>query len=289
MREGASPSPGLRRHRTATAASAVTAVAFLGAVTLGISVGRTTLTAVAAFGFAAMTGGVAISHYVEFDVPERQVWAYGLASGAMLASAGGLLAPKAIGAHATYGGFAIALGYLLGYGAHELGHLVSHLELPLNAAAGELSLHALAAGTIMGVVYGSLSELTPLLGFGILAHKFPAGFTGSESVKQSGLPVYVMVIPASMVAIAAIPFSIAMPPLSPVLQAVLFGVSTGVFAHVGIDMLPECSHQGSHADSSGHVSVQCSRDVHRIKRHAVASTFLGTGTIFVLWQLVAMA
>jgi ZIP family zinc transporter len=280
---------GLRRQWVATAASAVTTVAFLAAIGLGISAGRTKLTGVAIFGFVAMTAGVAISHYVAFDTAERQVWAYGLASGAMLASAGALLAPKAIGPHAAYGGFAIAFGYLLGYAAHELGHLVTHLDLPLNAAAGELSLHALAAGSIMGVVYGSLPELSALFGFGILAHKFPAGFTGSESVKQSGLPVHVMVIPASMVAIAAIPLSIATPTLSPVVKAVFFGISTGVFAHVGIDMLPDCSHQGSHADSSGHGAVHCSRDVHRIKRYAVTSTFLGAGAIFALWQLLAMA
>ena len=269
-------------------ASGLTFVAFLAVVSLGFSTGRTKLTGIVIFGFLAMLAGVAISHFVDFDTDVRQVWAYGLASGAMLASAGALLAPKAIAPHPAYGGFAIAFGYLLGYTGHELGHLVSHRDLPLNAAAGELSLHALAAGSIMGVVYGSLPNLSALFGFGILAHKFPAGFTGSESVKQSGLPTVVMVIPAAAVAIAAIPLSLLTPPLSPVVRAVFYGVSTGVFAHVAIDMLPECSHGGSHADSSGHGSIQCSRDVHRTKRHAVASTFVGAGTIFVLWQLLTL-
>jgi ZIP family zinc transporter len=261
---------------------------FLGVVSLGFTTGRTTLTGVVVFGFFAMLAGVSISHVVDFDTELRQVWAYGLASGAMLASAGALLAPKAITAHATYGGFAIAFGYLIGYTAHELGHLVTHRDLPLNAAAGELSLHALAAGSIMGVVYGSLPNLSALFGFGILAHKFPAGFTGAESVKQSGLPTMVMVIPAAAVAVAAIPLSLLTPPLSPVVKAVFYGISTGVFAHVAIDMVPECSHGGSHADSSGHGTVQCSRDVHRTKRNAVASTFLGAGTIFLLWQLLTL-
>ncbi|MFB6085874.1 MAG: ZIP family metal transporter [Halodesulfurarchaeum sp.] len=268
-------------------ASGLTVLVFLGVIALGFLSGRTKLTGVVVFGFLAMLAGVSISHVVDFESELRQVWAYGLSSGAMLGSAGALLAPKAIGANPTSGGFAIAFGYLIGYAGHELGHLLSHRDLPLNAAAGELTLHALAAGSIMGVVYGSLPQLSALFGFGILAHKFPAGFTGSESVKQSGLPTVVMVIPAAAVAISAIPLAVLTPPLGPVVKAVVYGISTGVFAHVAIDMLPRCSHGGSHADSTGHGSIQCSRDLHRTKLSAVASTFLGAGTILFLWRLLA--
>ena len=67
------------------------------------------------FGFLAMAAGVTIRLFADFSTPNCQVWAYGLASRAMLASAAALLAPKAIGRHPEYGGFAIALGYLLGY------------------------------------------------------------------------------------------------------------------------------------------------------------------------------
>lgn len=276
------------RTRSAQFVSLATAVAFASILAVGIAVGRTTLVLVVAFGFLAMVAGVTISLFVDFSTPERQVWAYGLASGAMLASAAALLAPKAIGRHPEYGGFAIALGYLLGYAGHELGHLVSHYDLPLNAAVSELTLHALAAGSIMGVVYGSLPDLSALFGFGILAHKFPAGFTGSEALRQSGIPRTVMIVPASAVALAAIPLSILTPPLSAAVQAVFYGVSTGVFAHVAIDMLPECSHVGSHAGSSGHGTIECSRNIHRIRQYAVVSTLAGAGAIFVLWQALAM-
>jgi ZIP family zinc transporter len=274
--------------RAATAVGGLTAILFAAVVALGIAVGRTTLVIVVAFGFLAMVAGVTISLFVDFSTPERQVWAYGLASGAMLASAAALLAPKAIGRHPEYGGFAIALGYLLGYAGHELGHLVGHYDLPLNAAVSELTLHALAAGSIMGVVYGSLPDLSALFGFGILAHKFPAGFTGSEALKHSGIARTVMIVPASAVALAAIPLSILTPDLSAVVQAVFYGVSTGVFAHVAIDMLPECSHVGSHADSSGHGTIECSRNIHRVRQYAVASTLSGAGAIFVLWQVLAV-
>lgn len=276
------------RKRVANAISGAVFMAFVGIVGVGIAADRLTLTAIVLFGFLAMMTGVGLSRWGKFETPRRQVWAYGLSSGAMLASAAALLAPKAITQHATYGGFAIAFGYLLGYAGHEIGHLVTHHELPVNVETAELTLHALLAGAIMGVVYGTLPSLTPLFGYGIVAHKLPAGFTGSEAVEQADLPGSVMVIPAAAVALAAIPLSILTPSLSPIVKAVFFGVSTGVFAHVGIDMLPECSHVGSHADASGHGIVQCSAEADSIRRQAVASTFLGAGAIFVVWQTLTI-
>ncbi|MFQ3285526.1 MAG: ZIP family zinc transporter [Halobacteriales archaeon] len=276
------------RERLALGISVLGLVALIAVVALGLAAGRTKLVGIVVFGFFAMMAGVLVSLLGEFATPGRQVWAYGLASGAMLTSAAALIAPKAIGHHPDYGGFAIAFGYLIGYGAHELGHLVTHYELPINAAAGELTLHALAAGSIMGVAYGALPSLTPLFGYGIVAHKFPAGFTGSEAVENSGLPVAIMVVPAAAVAIAAIPLSILTPDLSPIVKAVFFGVSAGVFAHVGIDMLPECSHVGSHSDSTGHGAVHCSPDADRLRQYAVLSTLLGAAAIYVLWQVLAM-
>jgi len=271
------------RYRAGHALADVALVAFVAVVAVGVAAGRSKLVGITVFGFAAMVGGVTVSQWGAFETPRRRVLADGLASGAMLASAAALLAPKAITQHAAYGGFAIALGYLLGYAAHELGHLVSHYDVPFNAAAGELTLHALAAGAIMGVVYGALPSLTPLFGYGIVAHKFPAGFTGSEAVQRSGLPATVMAVPAAAVALAAIPLSLLTPALSPIVKAVFFGVSTGVFAHVAIDMLPECTH----GDAGGHGSVQCSRDADTLRQYAVLSTIAGAGSIFVLWQLLA--
>lgn len=277
------------RNRLALGISALTIVALLGVVGLGLVGGRTKLVGITVFAFVAMMAGVGLNYVGDFATPRRQVWAYGLASGAMLASATALLAPKAISQHPEYGGFAIAIGYLIGYGGHELGHLLTHYELPINAATSELTLHALAAGSIMGVVYGALPSLTPLFGYGIIAHKFPAGFTGAEAIEQSGLPTSLMVLPAATVAIAAIPLSLLTPELSPVVKATFFGVSTGVFAHVAIDMLPECSHVGSHADTAvSHGTISCAHDTDLLRQHAVLSTFVGAAGIFLLWQLITL-
>jgi ZIP family zinc transporter len=273
------------RQTLASVLGLVALVAFGGVLVLGYAGGRDTLTGVVVFAFVAMLVGVGLRTYGGFGAPRQRLWAAGLASGAMLASAAAFLAPKAITHHPEYGGFAIAFGYLLGYGGHELGHLVGHRNLPLNATVAELTLHALLAGSIMGVAYGTLPTLTPLFGYGIVAHKLPAGFGGAEAVDRDDLPTVVMLLPAAAVAIAAIPLSIATPPLGPVVRAGFFGVSTGVFAHVALDMIPECTGGGS---GHGHGDVTCGPEPDRDRHHAVASTVLGAGAIFALWQLVAV-
>lgn len=265
--------------------SLVTLVGFLLVVAVGAGTGRTTLVAVVVFAFCAMLAGTALAVLGEFDTPGRRVWVQGLASGAMLASAMTLLAPKAITRHPEYGGFAIAAGYLLGYAGHELGHLLTHYDLPLNAPVAELTLHALTAGAIMGVAYGSLPGLTPVFGFGVLAHKLPAGVAGSEALDRSGLRRVVMVVPAAAVALAAIPLSLFTPSLSRIVEAIFFGVSTGVFAHVAIEVLPGCARCGSR---SGPGTVRCSRYTDRLRRYAVVSTLTGSGLIVLLWQLLVM-
>jgi ZIP family zinc transporter len=257
-----------------------------GVLAAGHAVGRETLVGIVLFAFLAMAAGVGLRRYGRLRTPRGQLWAYGLASGAMLASAAALLAPKAIGQHPKYGGFAIAFGYLLGYAGHELGHLLTHRDLPLNATVAELTLHAVLAGSIMGVVYGTLPELTPLFGYGVVAHKLPAGFGGAEALDRDGLPVAVMALPAAAVGLAAVPLSVATPALGPAVKAAFYGVSTGVFAHVALDMIPECTGGGS---GHGHGGVTCGPDADRSRHHAVASTVTGTAVIFLAWQfLVAL-
>jgi ZIP family zinc transporter len=261
------------------------ALAFGVALLGGVLAGRTTLVGIVSFAFLAMAGGVAVSRYGSFSTPRRRLWAYGLSSGAMLASAAALLAPKAISHHATFGGFAIAFGYLLGFSGHEFGHLFSHRELPLNATISELTLHALLAGSIMGVLYASLPSLTPLFGYGVVAHKLPAGFGGAIALDRDDLPAVVMALPAAAVGLAAIPVSVVTPDLGPVVRAVFYGISTGVFAHVALDMIPEC-HGGGEGHGHGGESV-CSAEADAQRRHAVASTIAGAGVLFLAWLLVS--
>jgi ZIP family zinc transporter len=258
--------------------------AFALAVVTGYAAGRTKLVGVVSFAFLAMVAGVGLQRYGRLTTTMRRLWATEVASGAMPASAAALLAPKAIGQHPKFGGFAIAAGYLLGYAGHELGHLVGHRRLPVNAAVSELTLHAVAAGSIMGVVYGSLPSLTPLFGYGVVAHKLPAGFGGAEALERDGLPVLTMALPATAVGLAAVPLALATPTLGPVVKAVFYGVSTGVFAHVAVDMVPECTGGGS---GHGHGAVTCGPEADRQRHHAVASTVAGTAVVFLAWLALA--
>jgi ZIP family zinc transporter len=273
------------RQRLVQAIGIGALVAFVVMLLVGTAAGRPKLVGIVSVGFLAMAAGVVIQQYGQLTTQTQQVWAYGLASGAMLASAAALLAPKAIGQHPQYGGFAIAVGYLLGYATHELGHLVGHHDLPINATVSELTLHALLAGSIMGVVYGTLPGLTPLFGYGVVAHKLPAGFGGAETLDRDDLPRVVMALPAAAVGIAAIPLSIATPALGPITKAVFYGISTGVFAHVALDMIPECSGGGS---GHSHGSATCGPNADRQRINAVTSTVAGTGVIFLIWQALVL-
>lgn len=274
-----------RRRRLALGLGVSALVAFAGVLALGYAAGREKLVGIVSFAFVAMVAGVALHRSGRFTTPTGRLWAQGLASGAMLASAAAFLAPKAIGTHPEYGGFAIAFGYLLGYAGHELGHLVGHRSLPLNGAVSELTLHALLAGGVMGVVYGTLPSLTPLFGYGIVAHKLPAGFGGAVALDRDDLPASVMALPAAAVALVAVPLSIATPPLGTTLKAAFFGVSTGVFAHVALDMIPECTGGG---DGHGHGSATCSADADRRRHHAVGRTLAGAVVVFIAWQALTV-
>lgn len=273
-----------RRRSWATALGGGALVAFALVLAVGYATGRTKLLGIVSVGFVAMLGGVGLQQYGRLNTQGRQLWASGLASGAMLASAAAFLAPKAIGQGAQIGGFAIAFGYLLGFAGHELGHLFGHRDLPLNATVSELTLHAAAAGTIMGVVYGSLPTLTSLFGYAVVAHKLPAGFGGAAALDHDDLPMVVMALPAAAVGLTAIPAALLTPDLAPAVKAAFYGVSTGVFAHVALDMIPECSGGGS---GHGHGSVVCGPEADRTRQHAVASTVAGTAVVFLAWLAIA--
>jgi len=73
----------LRRDRIARLICVVTAIPFAGALIVGVVTDRSTLVVVVTLGFLAMVAGVTISLFVDFSAPGRQVWAYGLASGAI--------------------------------------------------------------------------------------------------------------------------------------------------------------------------------------------------------------
>jgi ZIP family zinc transporter len=218
------------------------------------------------------------------DHARRLVLGYGLASGAMLTSAAVFLVPQAIGQHARFGGFGIAAGLLAGYGAHAIGHRIGHAEA-FDHTAVALSAHALSAGAIIGIIYGNMPELGPLLGVAIVSHKGPAGYAAARRLAANGKSVSVLLVPASGVGLTAIAGSLVTLPSDPVANAVVFGFAAGVFLHVGMDFLPECEvggeiHSMTDLDEGAHHRLD------RLRLIAVGATLVGGVAVFLAWLAV---
>jgi ZIP family zinc transporter len=216
----------------------------------------------------------------------RLVWGYGLAAGAMVTSAAVFLLPQALGLHPQVGGFGVAVGLVSGYGAHTVGHRLSHLDSPFDTTAAQLTAHALAAGAIMGIIYAALPELGLVLGLAIVSHKGPAGYAAARRLRRGGKPVSVLLLPAAATGLAALGVALVAPPSSGVVNAAVFGFGAGVFLHLAMDFLPECEAGGEVSDVAG-ISAEDHALLDRLRSHAVASTVLGGVAVFVGWLVLA--
>jgi ZIP family zinc transporter len=214
------------------------------------------------------------------------VWGYGLAAGAMVTSAAVFLVPQAIGQHPWWGGFGIAFGLLAGFASHTIGHRLAHMDLPMDRTVAELTVHALSAGAIIGIIYGNMPELGALLGLAIVSHKGPAGYAAARRLVDAGRGPSVLLLPATGVGVAGIASSlIALPAAGPV-RGVVFGFAAGVFLHVAMDFLPRCE-----IGSEVHDLLSVSGDAHalldRLRLHAVASTSIGGLVVLAAWLVIA--
>lgn len=259
---------------------------FIAASGLAWGVGQKKLFGIAWIAFL----GMAVAGWLGNRAPRENagalVWGYGLASGAMVTSAAVFLLPQAIGQHATYGGFGVALGLLVGFGAHTLGHRLAHMNLPLDRTLAELTIHAVTAGAIIGIIYGNMPELGLLLGVAIVSHKGPAGYAAVNRYARQDGDWRAVLLPAAGVGIAATASSFLALPASAPIRGVVFGFATGVFLHVAMDFLPECE-----LGSEVHESLTHEGDAHavldRMRIHAVASTAIGGLAVFLTWLIVA--
>jgi ZIP family zinc transporter len=236
--------------------------------------------------FGAMAAGAALGRGTVASFPRRLVWGYGLASGAMVTSSTVFLLPQAIGLDPRVGGFGVAAGLLVGYAAHVVGHRLSHVDVGLDLTAAQITAHALAAGLIIGLVYGSMPALGLLLGLAIVSHKGPAGYAAANRLGEAGKPVSALLLPAAAVGITAIPAALLPIPRVATVSAAVFGFAAGVFLHVAMDFLPSC-------EVGGEVDEVCSLSEHshglldRLRIHAVASTLLGGVVVFLAWLVAA--
>jgi len=237
--------------------------------------------------FLAMAGFAAFgARGAETRDAHRLVWGYGLASGAMIPSAAVFLLPQAFGLGGQIGGFGVAAGILAGYGAHTVGHRLTHLDTAFDDTSLQISAHALAAGLIIGVIYAALPTVGLLLGLAIVSHKGPAGYAAARRLHKEGKPVSVLLFPAAGVGLTAIPVAVLDPTFSQPMQAAVFGFGAGVFLHVAMDFLPECE-TGTEVGEVAQLSENAHALLDRLRVHAVVSTALGAVAVFLAWLVVA--
>jgi zinc transporter, ZIP family len=241
--------------------------------------------------FGAMAGAAVFGARAATRTSARSlVWGYGLASGAMITSAAMFLVPQAIGYDPRVGGLGIAFGVLSGFGAHTIGHRLSHLDTPFDTTAAEITAHALSAGVIIGLVYATLPELGLLLGLSIVSHKGPAGYAAARRLASNDTPVSVLLVPAAGVGLTAIPAAALSIPEIATTNALVFGFAAGVFLHVAMDFLPECE-TGSEIDEAAALAAETGAAHERLDRlrgHAVVSTGLGGVAVFLAWLAIGL-
>jgi len=263
------------------------ALTFLGLTALGVEAGLDKVLVIGWTGFAVMVLGAAVSDRTAgLRRTFFPAWAYGLASGAMILSAAIFLIPSAISHHPGFGGAGIGLGVLVGYASHTFGHRLTHLDLPFEHTTAQIGAHAVAAGSIIGIVYGNMPELGLLLGLAIVSHKGPAGYAAAERLARADKPISVVLFPAAGFGAAAVLTALYNLPPNPVLNGLVFGFGAGVFLHVAMDFSPRCEVGGEVFEVT-EVAMDAHNLLDRLRIHVVASMTTGALAVLVAWLLVA--
>lgn len=204
-------------------------------------------------------------------------WAYGLAAGAMLASAAAFLLPVAIARDPQLGGFGIAAGVLAGFALHTLGEKFGgYAATSTDDVVVRLTIHAVTAGLVIGAIYTSLPGVGLLLGLSIVSHKGQAGYAAAQQLHQAGRSALPLVVPAAGIGIPAVAVGLlgVTPPEQ--LNAVIFGFAAGVFLHLAVDFLP-----------TGGESTGTEVPEKQIAVHASVSAVLGASAVVLAWLVIS--
>ncbi|MEE6209440.1 ZIP family metal transporter [Salarchaeum sp. III] len=278
--------PSDHNNRSAVVLGALAVLAFLVASAYAALNGSYKLLGISWVAFLGMLGFAAVGYRDPSSNPTALVWGYGLSAGAMIASAAAFIVPQAIGQHPKFGGFGIAAGIAIGFAAHTIGHELTHRDLPLDTTTAQIAAHALSAGAIIGIVYGSMPDLGLLLGLAIVSHKGPAGYAAAGRLRRNGRPLSMLVLPAAGVGIAAIAASALQIPASPEFRGIVFGFAAGIFLHIAMDFLPRCE-VGSEIHDAADLDDHAHHALDRLRKHAVVSVLAGGSAVFAAWLLVA--
>jgi ZIP family zinc transporter len=214
---------------------------------------------------------------------KRLVWAYGLASGAMIGSACAFLLPTAILPSSNIGGFAVAFGVLTAFMFHTIGHQLTHTNELFDDVTITLTAHALFAGAVIGVIYSVMPSIGPLLGLAIVSHKSPAGYSVAKRRLQQNKSIHILTVPAMGVGLTALPVSLFEISISPILQSIIFGFATGLFIHIALDFLPRCEVGSDIYTFVNKLDADTHELLDTLRWHAVSSTSFGFLIVLLIW------
>lgn len=216
--------------------SGLTALAWAALVVLGITQEAWKPVQISVMACVTMLVGTALAGR---DVAERPALliADGLGAGVMVTTACVFLLPEATEFGAIPAGFGLAAGLAAGIGVIQRARMAGGLWHGWAPSVVALSVHALAEGVVIGVIYTRLPEISLLLGIAIIAHKLPAGYAAGQELHATSQPKTAVLVPACMTGIAAIPIACFMSPSRWDASALFLGLSTGIFLTVALDFL----------------------------------------------------
>lgn len=268
------------RHLTLTGACLAAALAALSAI--AATHGLWKIFVIGWVSFGAMLVGAAIGAYVR---PSARgiIWAYGLASGAMLTSATLDLVPLGVQLDPELAGVGIAAGLVAGYILDTAGGSARQSGT-LDTSTLRLTAHAVTAGVAIGSIYAMLPGIGLLLGLSIISHKGPAGYAAARRLAATGRTPAVLVIPAAGLGIPAMIVSLIQPSLPVSVNAVIVGLSAGIFLHFAFDFLPREEHREHGREDADAYAGARAQPV--VWPHGVMSTVLGAAAVAIAWFLV---
>lgn len=152
-------------------------------------------------------------------------------AGVLVASAVLYVVPGALGEDMSSGALGTMVRLAIGLSMHIGRGAPVH-----RAMLGALSLHAVSAGLVLGVVYVSMPAIGLSLALAIVAHKLPAGYALARSLRNDGRSVATVAIPACAVGLASLPVALA-GAAPTIAHGLLFGVASGLFLAVGVSFI----------------------------------------------------
>lgn len=218
---------------------------------------------------------------------KRFIWLMGVSSGSMLMSSSIFILPTAMNQNIKFGSIGIGIGFLIGYVVHTISHNSSHfLNDYLNGREEivNLTIHTIFTATILGIIYSQTPSISIILGVAVISHKLPASLSTTRRLIENNKSVYYILIPSLSFAFAISLSFYFKPEMSLVTSSFIFGIGTGIFIHLAMDLLPECS-QGQMEELVSQTEEEHQK-LDNLRYHSMISVISGASIVLLFWILL---